>query len=420
MKVDNKLISKFVIMILAVIGCFIQIQSTLSTFFGYETVTRTTYVVPQFMELMALSLCSPYPDLINYNVLNKTKNLISKTRNERHQEIQKLLTIKEIFDLTPDSRIVINGCVLRSNSTRTVTTLTTNAECMELFQTSKYYTQEYLCYLIKPKQFPIEYTTCTTTIDWPGVVYFIGIKYNVSRLMHYIKIVVHSSVLLPRESKRYSAYFELPENESSHFKVRYMRHILHYLGYPYDHFTCSNMPDEYDKCMEECTVAKCVKRFNKIPHDLNIAHPYEYRPISGQDVADPVVSREVDTIIRDCSNVCSVRPCETDYTLTDYVDRDYTYLEIALAAPVSPDISIRFAASLKTLDLFVYVMGAIGTWFGVAFINCDPIMLFLWFKNRCKFRGNNLQNESIPPWWQTNSSIDRSFYGRWTRSTRNN
>lgn len=62
--------------------------------------------------------------------------------------------------------------------------------------------------------------------------------------------------------------------------------------------------------------------------------------------------------------------------MTESDKDEYTSLTFALHTPIAPDISITFYPNIKFLDLFVYSMGAIGIWFGFAFINWDPIVTF--------------------------------------------
>ena len=69
-------------------------------------------------------------------------------------------------------------------------------------------------------------------------------------------------------------------------------------------------------------------------------------------------------------------------------------LAMIVNAPDAPDISITFHPSIKFLDLFVYVMGAVGTWFGVAFINIKPISVYRWFKSKIN-RGNESNDVSL-------------------------
>ena len=88
------------------------------------------------------------------------------------------------------------------------------------------------------------------------------------------------------------------------------------------------------------------------------------------------ISSEIDTLLDECSNLCYQKDCDIDYIMTESNKDKYPLLAFALHTPIAPGISITFYPSIKFLDLFVYSMGAIGIWFGFAFINWDPIVTF--------------------------------------------
>ena len=168
------------------------------------------------------------------------------------------------------------------------------------------------------------------------------------------------------------------------FKVKYFNHFKHNLGYPYDTFTCSENRGTFDTCFERCCNRKSIKKFDKILHDLDIFKPYDRRHVSYADVLNLDVSRSVDNILSDCVSICSERDCDIEYTMTDYADDvDLAKREIIfqVTTPSTPDISIEFSSKVSFLDLFVYVMGAISAWFGLAVINFDPIKYYYSFKN---------------------------------------
>lgn len=86
--------------------------------------------------------------------------------------------------------------------------------------------------------------------------------------------------------------------------------------------------------------------------------------------------------------------------MTESSKDNYSLLTFALHTPIAPDISIKFYPNIKFLDLFVYSMGAIGIWFGFAFINWDPILTFQLLNgmvNRVREKGQ-VSKKQEPVW----------------------
>ena len=153
--------------------------------------------------------------------------------------------------------------------------------------------------------------------------YIIVIDYSVCNRLKYIKLIVHSSGL-PDISKQYSAYTRLSKPNGTEFKIRYLRHFVHYIGYPYDRFTCSNADKLYHTCLEQCANSKAIAKFDKILHDINTKYPYDYRHISRKDVTNPSIAQDIDDILEACDQQCMQRSCDIDYTMTNFDQADGT------------------------------------------------------------------------------------------------
>ena len=278
--------SKIFITIIAAIGCFIQLESTFVVYFEYETVTRSTYVSEKILEIMSMSICTSYSDIIDYDGIQNLTDINMKLipRNFRQQVIQDVVTVRNIFDFTPANDTIIHVCDLRSISSR-VRTQNEYKTCYNFIQIRKYYTQEYMCYVIEPDQYDIPYLTYVTSIDSPGEIYSVGINRSLAIKMKFVRIIVHSKKSLPIISKRFSIYTHVPQMDGILFKVRFSRHYVHYLGYPYDKFTCAPVQGVFEQCMESCAMNKSIEKFNRIVHDLDIVKKYDFKHISKSQVS---------------------------------------------------------------------------------------------------------------------------------------
>ena len=62
-----KNICKLIVTMMAAIGCGYQLQSTMVVYFQYLSITRSTYVYSiNEIDLMCISVCIPYVDILNY------------------------------------------------------------------------------------------------------------------------------------------------------------------------------------------------------------------------------------------------------------------------------------------------------------------------------------------------------------------
>lgn len=383
MKLSKNQVSKLFIVSLAIAGCGIQLRSTLEAYFQYHTTTRTTTFEQEILKEMSLSICITYADVFDYHALKSSKNIdmTNWNREEKHDKLQDIVTVRDIFDFTPSSRQLISSCHMRPKSTRIRIDSNESSICYEHFIVKRYYTQEFICYIVMPKRNKIPYSTYSTTVDSPGEIYQIGINESISNSVHYLKPIVHrgNNGFM---SKKFAAVTKI-SSQKERFNLKYSTNIIHYLGYPYDNFFCSSEEEAYQTCIEYCSNNRSIKRYNKVVHDLNLMKHYDYKHISRSDILDQETSHDIDTIISYCFRECKNRDCNLEYTMTDHTDRmSSNYLAFRLNAPLVPFVDIQFYPNLKFLDLFVYVMGAIGAWFGFAFIHIDLPSIYNWFKTR--------------------------------------
>lgn len=271
MEIKKSMVFKYSFLILATIGCSFQLQSTLISYFKYLTITRTTYVTSfDMMDLMSISICVPYVDIIDYQKLKGIKkvNLIQLSRNDRTEKLQELLTVRNIFDLTPPNDTLLSSCALRSKTPRVMIKYDSNNECNQFFGVKKYFSQEFMCYFISPNQYAIPYYSTYSSIDNPNVVYKIGVTDSFSSKVKYIRFIVHSNSSLPGISKRFSPIIK-SSSTKSHFKLTYVKIFMERLGYPYGDFICVDNADIHFDCVESCAVNKSIESFGKTLYDTD-------------------------------------------------------------------------------------------------------------------------------------------------------
>lgn len=396
-------VSKCIVVTVSTICCMFQLQSTLVSYFRYGTISRIEFVGTDILELMSLSLCVPYFPILNFKYIKRIFGINLKDAscsscneyNRKRDIVEEKITIRGIFDATPNSESLITYCSMMSESSRYFSRSTDSVRCNELFRIKKYYTQEFVCYAFHPQQFQVPTLNYFTATDSPGIIYTIGINNSFASRMKYYKFIVHSRKSLPRRSKQFSELRRTVDPTRKWYNIRFSRYFIHSLGYPYNGFICSDDPLSYEECIENCVLNQTIHHYHRVAYDLDLEHPYDYSPITRSQIMNASLSDHLDRIVSTCfNNHCKLRPCHIDYTSTFTGNDEDSDVLILLKTPSASDISTTYLPSIHFLDFFVYVMGAIGTWFGFAFIQLDPIAIYSFTKNGLKRLTSNPSNNT--------------------------
>ena len=393
----KSLIIKCVIWLTSIAGCCIQLRTTFLVYFEYQTVTDISYPSIRNITIPALSLCTPYSDLLDYEELRKrkpddwNKNPINiSDRQEKHNQVQNVATIEDIFDLTPPESDLITGCHLHLESTRSFSLIHDKA-CYDHLSVKKFWTQEYICYKVLMNPTEVPYLNYVSGLDYPGELFRIILNKTIQEKMMHLKPIIHSRRTLATISKRYSRVHNRNDSKDNFYTISYNQHNILYLGYPFDSFTCTSNENLHRNCIEECGMTKSIEVLKKVLFDLDTTIEYKYRHVSISDIRNPITSRNIDDIIKKCDSKCNVKYCDPDYSMTRFSVSPDDDLTLIVMAPDSPFVHLRFTPALKLLDLIVYTMSALGAWFGVAFIHLEPLEVYQNFKR--KFLGRSDKSE---------------------------
>ena len=183
-----------------------------------------------------------------------------------------------------------------------------------------------------------------------------------------------ATMILPVWSKQYSTRRLVSNCNETMYHMGFTRQFISYLGFPYDRFLCDD--DSTENCMVGCVNEKTIKKYDRVAYDLDTTITYDYKHMSITQVTDPIVAKSMDDIVSKCEGICNAVSCENDFTITSYETDENYVMEMVLDTPNAPDTLVKYYPSIKILDLVVYVMGAIGAWFGFAFIHIDLMGIF--------------------------------------------
>lgn len=391
-KMSNKKLLKIFIILTASFCCSYQLYNTFQTYFTYATVSRMELIGTHILELLSVSLCVPYLSFLNIDFVKKKfdvdlSTILNTSENidyEQYRDIvEDKITIREILDQTYGTDKIITTCSMRFISSRYYNRTNDTKFCNELFKVRKYFTQDSICYLFEPKQIDVPTSNYFTATMFPGVKYSIGLNDSFSQHMRYYKFIVHSKTWLPFTSKNYAEVRRTNNPTKERYNIKFRRYWMKYLGYPYSEFTCTNDKYALSECREQCIMNHTIKKYGRIVYDLDTSIPYNYPAITKKQTESSKISSEIDDIILKCINSCKTKYCLFDYTTTTFDHDKYSYTAMYVKTPRSPDTISITLPFLQFLDLFVYTMGALGSWFGFAFIHSFKI-----FESNQKQNGN--------------------------------
>lgn len=394
---------KFFVFAIAALSCGYQLYNTLYTYFRFSIVSRTELVPSETLELMSVSLCVPYLSFLNTDFVKKKFNLdISNLLNaaefsdyEMYREtVEETITVREIINNTfPESEIIIS-CSLRYKSTRYFNFWNDSKLCNEIFTIRKYFTQDSICYLFEPKQIKVPTLNYFTANMFPGVKYSIGLNESFAQHMRYYKYIVHSNIWLPFTSKKYAEVRRTDTPTKERYNIKFARFWLKYLGYPYEDFICTGEKHAQEWCHEYCIMNKTIAKYRRVTYDLDTYVPYDYPAITKKQTENVDFSKEIDRIVSNCMKSCKFRYCLFDYTTTRFDCDEYTHAMIYVKTPSAPDTLTISLPAIGLLDLFVYIMGALGSWFGFAFIHSVKVPEL--FRNGQQSAGGSANGKLTP------------------------
>lgn len=99
-------------------------------------------------------------------------------------------------------------------------------------------------------------------------------------------------------------YIEHPSK--SVFNIKSTRHFVKYVGYAHDIFTCSEIPNIFQHCLESCANNATIEMFDRVSHDLDVTSHYNYKNISKTQISDSNISVSLDNIMDEYLKMCNI------------------------------------------------------------------------------------------------------------------
>lgn len=391
------IISKLLTLCVAVSGFLFQVHSISVSYFEFKTSTRTSETLPDQYPPQNLVLCFPFEELISpsHDVSRHTGALSIEETFNRERDLPNL-TISEIFDRTPqvDDKL-FRHCMMR-NAESFNSVSGGGALCTEqLFAVSKFFSQESICYHIKPRVLRnYSYSRISHSLTLGGFMYGVGLDVDAFHDVSRVKIILHEGRGLPHLSRKCA--FELRRHlEPPMMHMQNERFVVitasttKIIKLPPPYETQCNPNERYtEACRRRCSITTIASELSKVPFSFILddskysmnADYLNYTFINLSDLKNETVSRRLFETEELCDLECFTKSCLYSYSTTDVMDSDELAvfnLMFAAFATRTAYVVVPFFPKLVLSEFLVYVGSCSCLWFGFSVITVDR---FQWIR----------------------------------------
>lgn len=374
-------IFRILMITLSVAGFVTQVSYVSSQYFLYATTTIVKFGVEESIFSESVSICFRAADILDYDSILKETG-VNLTRVPRKASdayyLFANLTIRQLFDFTPhEDSSVMQSCAIRKNGWQVQEG--SGSECDHLFNISRYYTMEYICYQFREK---VKREITDEMVDHSPL---FRAKYNRLTLdsrfdnINVVEVIMNDADL-PYMSRDYS--YPLPYFKSRHSVQKYeYNFVLAAAAYLYISF----MPAPYDTncipvnyliyftCLKECLLTE-YEPFDAIPATELWRERFDKKAfIVTSGTSDDIVT-QLTNIHGRCKDKCAFTPCDwyISKTIATAVkdDADSAFGFTAMTAN-DPDIIVTAKPTMTVIDFLTFIGSCIGTWFGLSFLSLD-------------------------------------------------
>ena len=370
--------------LLCLVGFVYQILHISLEYFAFKTTTKISLQLENNFINPSVIFCTRYTDIIDKK--NYKSYGIHAKDNRNLPEIRSImseLTIKDVFDLTPNPNSIMTGCQFREFG-HDLTTYNSSA-CYKKFYVTKYQEGAFICYQFRTKIPDSKFDCHKTALSYLSTneLYLIRLspiflKSDAIKVISFVPGNSSNSILnIPFASRRFyhftNRYVAGDTNDStiSYILVAGDMYLIKRLENPYD-TRCTNIEkDANHVCRRKCNI-DAYRSYNLYPYNEFATKPI---PLKNLDIHHLNVSliRDVENKINSCSKRCWQEYCYDWFTVT--VMRHYPQKgEMSFVSRCSdrPKVAIEFLAKLSLMEFILYCSSSLGLWFGISLVSVNP------------------------------------------------
>lgn len=367
------------ITIICSIGLIIQIENVSIRYFSFKTRAVANMIIPIEGTYPDLSVCFRYVDILNGSKVNEKYDRINIVKYfEPGYDMKKSyldtknLTIKEIFEFTPEENLIFKdgvGCYIRYPGRYTMENIKT-IDCYKHFKIIEYLIRNSVCYLIKPIFYNGSLTMHEYALSpgYQGQMYKLNFDESIFKNFYSMSIVVHTNRSNILFDTLFSSNIELPMEELPSTYVWAREFVQESLPKPYDTMCLpppNNSKSWYGYMMGQID-QKAMKLYNfSIPFkptfkaDLRVTKIMNFLAFKNR-----TLTYLIDNLMKKYYK--HITTCNTLYYVTrsKYIPDN----EASFATFWTQDekIVLRYSPEQELIDFIVYVCSCIGIWFGLS------------------------------------------------------
>lgn len=373
------------------IGFIIQVTNVLVAFFKYETTTRIIIEFNPIVPIPKLDICWDFQFLFNVSFdsfnHNNYKELLTQLDKVSNFSLSTLVSKAYKIDE------VIDGCRIRSYIPNTEWNLLLKPknECLMLFNISRYFMSNKICYHIA-RDLDRGFNQLNTKwhLHVPGIFYTIIFTDIIAHMGELRYILSHES---PPDVSMELSQADHPTFVNKLLVLTSNVNEQHLMPHPYD-----SMCNPYMKkpnCLGRCITDKGISKLNLLPYNQAFTGKFmakypNARILTYSHLLNKTVNVMWHKIEDECQSFCAKNIfChkKTIKTLISQKSRSKHILEVAIGARAFPD-SIAHTIPLTTMfDLYLNIICCANFWLGFSIISVNPGN-FWSLKNITKFSSN--------------------------------
>ena len=382
--------------LLCLTGFLYQIIKISIAYFAFKTSTKIELQLQNNFINPSITFCVRYPAILDRTNYEKYGFYPSYRYNttEMFSDMSKL-TIKDIFDLTPDANQVISSCKYRENYYHLDLTSYNKSECYSRLRVTKYQEGGFICYqfrtIIADNKFHCAQAALSHNSYKELYSVLLDQRFSASNAIKLISFIPYwntSVVSMPSISRSFYVFKlryadESPKSSKENiFRIWGDVYSITSLPKPYD-TNCANDEEAENGnvfCHRKCNIA-LFKKHGYFPSNEYTTRPLLMKHLNKKALLNETLARDIKSKSQACLTKCNRTYCSYDYSVTNTNTFSHKYNNsITLESTCSnrPAVIMQYLPRITIMELVMYVSSSLGIWFGTSILSINP------FNNRRK------------------------------------
>ena len=364
-------------------GLLWQLVMVFELYFRYKVTTFSEVRTPSLIPPMAVSLCSTYTDLLDFERLNRetNRNWVYSEAEADVKRYQDELLISEIFKYTPATDQIIQELRTRDYVSINHKVDNSSTDIQRSASIKKFLYLEFVCYDIQlrhDKTMSLNYYVAAHS--YSGMMYHISLNRTLHRSRSFL-ISLHRRSESHLRSLMYNRHiwreYDYVKDTAAYsaFYSTLTQVDVQLLPSPYesDCFDYSPHFESEVACSQSCIMQTSLQQVGRVPISVVVTNEtIDQRFASSLAMSDAHLTKQVNLIESQCSTgACRRSHCsisEGTTTTTAFGDK----LFVRVMVPSQAWARIRMRPNLKLVEFLTYAISTISTWTGLSIISLSP------------------------------------------------